>query len=212
MKNIYSKLYLWLFIGLLVTFLTGAYTASNKDALSVIFTKGYYWIFALVELGVAIFLSVRITKMSATTAKVCYLLYTFLTGLTFSTIFIAYKLTSIIMVFGITSVLFLGLALVGMYTKKDLTKLGTYLFMALIGILISIFINVFLHNSSFDIMICIVSVIIFLGYIAYDINKISKLDGFLGEDNLAIFGAFQLYLDFINVFIDLLRLFGDAND
>ena len=212
MKNIYSKLYLWLFIGLLVTFLTGAYTASNKDALSVIFTKGYYWIFALVELGVAIFLSVRITKMSATTAKVCYLLYTFLTGLTFSTIFIAYKLTSIIMVFGITSVLFLGLALVGMYTKKDLTKLGSYLFMALIGILISIFINVFLHNSSFDIMICIVSVIIFLGYIAYDINKISKLDGFLGEDNLAIFGAFQLYLDFINVFIDLLRLFGDAND
>ena len=212
MKNIYSKVYLWLFIGLLVTFLTGAYTASNKDALSVIFTKGYYWIFALVELGVAIFLSARITKMSATTAKVCYLLYTFLTGLTFSTIFIAYKLTSIIMVFGITSVLFLGLALVGMYTKKDLTKLGSYLFMALIGILISIFINVFLHNSSFDIMICIVSIIIFLGYIAYDINKISKLDGFLGEDNLAIFGAFQLYLDFINVFIDLLRLFGDAND
>ena len=185
MKNIYSKVYLWLFIGLLVTFLTGAYTASNKDALSVIFTKGYYWIFALVELGVAIFLSVRITKMSATTAKVCYLLYTFLTGLTFSTIFIAYKLTSIIMVFGITSVLFLGLALVGMYTKKDLTKLGSYLFMALIGILISIFINVFLHNSSFDIMICIVSIIIFLGYIAYDINKISILP------------LFPLYINFL---------------
>lgn len=212
MGKVYSKVYLWLFIGLLVTFLTGVYTATNKDALEVIFSKGFYWIFAVVEIGIAIFLSARIAKMSTTSARICYLLYTFLTGLTFSSIFIAYKLTSIIMVFGITSALFLGFALIGTYTKLDLSKLGTYLFMMLIGIIICTIVNIFLHNTMFDILICSVGIIIFLGYIAYDIQRISSLEEYIEEDKVAVYGAFQLYLDFINVFVDLLRLFGDSND
>jgi len=211
-NKIYSKVYLWLFVGLLITFLTGAYTATNEAALSVIFSKGYYWIFALIELGLAIFLSARIHKMQPTTAKTLYLIYTFFSGLTFASLFIVYKLESIILVFGVTSLLFLIFALIGHFTKLDLSKVGTYLIMMLVGVIICTIINIFLQNSTFDIVISAVSVIIFLGFIAYDVQKIKRLNGYLAEDNLAIIGAFELYLDFINVFIDLLRLFGKSDD
>lgn len=211
-NKIYSKVYLWLFIGLLVTFATGAYTATNEDALSVIFNKGYYWIFVLLELGLAIFLSARIHKMQPTTARIIYLLYTFLSGLTFASLFVVYKLESIILVFAITAVLFLIFALIGHYTKMDLSKIGTYLIMMLIGVIICTIVNLFLQNSTFDIVISCISVVVFLGFIAYDIQKLKRLSGYLSEDNLAVIGAFELYLDFINIFIDLLRLFGKSDD
>lgn len=211
-NKIYSKVYLWLFIGLLVTFLTGAYTATNEDALSVIFTKGYYWIFVLIELGLAIFLSVRIHKMQPTTAKISYLLYTFFSGLTFASLFVVYKLESIILVFAVTAVLFLLFAIIGHFTKMDLSKIGTYLIMMLIGIILCTLVNLFLQNSTFDIVISAISIVVFLGFIAYDVQKIKRLNGYLVEDNLAVIGAFELYLDFINIFIDLLRLFGKADD
>ncbi len=211
-NKIYSKVFLWLFIGMLMTFLTGIYTTTNESALSVIFSGGFYWILVVVELLLAIFLSARIHKMSPTTARICYLLYTFLTGLTFSSVFIVYKLESILLVFGITSLLFLVFALIGKTTKIDLSKLGTYLLMMLLGIIICSIINIFLGDSTFDLVISCISIIIFLGYIAYDVQKIKRLNGFLAEDNLAVIGAFELYLDFINIFIDLLRLFGKADD
>lgn len=213
MKNkIYSKMFMWLFVGLLVTFITGIYTATNDSALNVIFGKGAYIFLVIAELFVAIFLSVRITKMQPTTAKVLYLLYTFLTGLTFSSLFIVYKLTSILLVFGVTSVLFLIFALIGKYTKVDLSRFGIYLLMMLFGIIICSIINIFIGNTTFDIVICIISTIVFLGYIAYDIKKVERLEGLLEDDNLAVLGAFELYLDFINLFIDLLRLFGNSRD
>lgn len=211
-NKIYSKVFLWLFIGMLVTFITGIYTTTNEAALSVIFSGGFYWILVVAELLLAIFLSARIHKMSSTTARICYLLYTFLTGLTFSSLFIVYKLESILLVFGITSLLFLVFALIGKTTKIDLSKLGTYLLMMLLGIIICSIINIFLGNSTFDLVISCISIIVFLGYIAYDVQKIKRLNGFLAEDNLAVIGAFELYLDFINIFIDLLRLFGKADD
>ena len=155
-NKVYSKVYFWLFIGLLVTFLTGIYTATNKDALAVIFTQGFYWIFLLIELGLAIFLSARIHKMQPTTAKISYLLYTFFSGLTFSSIFITYKLESIILVFAITSVLFLIFAVIGYFTKIDLSKIGTFLLMILIGVIICTIVNIFLQNSTFDLILSII--------------------------------------------------------
>ncbi len=211
-NKIYSKIYFWLFVGLLVTFATGAYTANNQDALSVIFAKGYYWILILIELGLAIFLSARIHKMQPTTAKISYLLYAFFSGLTFASLFVVYKLESIILVFAVTAILFLIFALIGHFTKLDLSKIGTYLIMLLIGIILCTLVNLFLQNSTFDIIISIISIIIFLGFIAYDVQKIKRLNGYLIEDNLAVLGAFELYLDFINIFIDLLRLFGKTDD
>ena len=213
MKNeIYSKIFMWMFIGLALTFGVAYYTSTNVDALSVIFGKGMYVVFAIVEVVLAIVLGVRVTKMNPTVAKFCYLLYACLTGLTFSSIFVAYKLASIVMVFGITAVLFLIFAIIGKTTKMDLSKLGTYLFMMLMGVIICSIINIFLQSEGFNLGITIVSLIIFLGYIAFDIQKIKRLEAVVPEENLAILGAFELYLDFINVFIDLLRLFGDSNN
>lgn len=211
-NKIYSKVYLWLFIGLLVTFITGAYVATNSELLSIVFSKGIYWIFVLIELGLAIFLSARIHKMKPNTAKISYILYTIFSGLTFSSIFIIYELQSIILVFAVTSTLFLVFAVIGHLTKLDLSRVGTYLLMMLIGIIICTVVNIFLQNSTFDIVISCISIIVFLGFIAYDVQKIKRLNGYLLEDNLAVIGAFELYLDFINIFIDLLRLFGKADD
>ena len=203
---------MWMSIGLLVTFLTGIYTSTNVDALEVIFNKSGYWILLIIELGLAIFLSARIHKMSPTTAKVCYLLYTFFTGLTFSSIFIVYKIESIMLIFLVTAILFLIFAIIGKTTKVDLTKISTILFMALLGIIICTIINIFLQNSTFDMILSGISVLIFMGFIAYDIQKIKRLEGWINQDNLAVIGAFELYLDFINIFLDLLSLFGDSKD
>ena len=213
MKNdIYTKVFMWLFVGLALTFGTGLAISYNSEAIRTITKTNFYWILILVELGVAIFLSVRIHKMQPTTAKICYLLYSFLTGLTFSTFFVVYKISSIVMVFGITAVLFLIFAIIGKITKLDLSKLGTYLLMLILGVIICSIINIFIGSSALDLGLCILSTVIFLGFIAYDVQKIQRMEGLLEEDNLAIFSAFQLYLDFINVFIDLIRIFGDAKD
>ena len=209
-NKIYSKTFIWMAIGLLVTFLTAIYTSTNIDALTVIFSKGGYIVLAILEIVVAIFLSARIHKMQATTARICFLLYAFLTGLTFSSIFIVYKLTSIISVFGITSVLFIIFACIGKYTNLNLSKIGTYLFMGLIGIILLSIVSIFV--PAFNLSLAILGLIIFLGYIAYDVQMIERRQTYLTEDNAAIMCAFQLYLDFINVFIDLLRIFGDSNN
>lgn len=209
-KEKYSKVFLWMFLGLLVTFATGVYTSTNIDALSVIFIKGGYIALVIIELIVVIFLSARITKMSPTTAKICFLLYSFLNGLTFSSIFIVYKLSSIISVFGVASLLFLIFAAIGKYTKLDLTKISTFLFMGLIGIIILSIVSVFV--PTLNLVVAILSIIIFLGYVAYDMQMIERRSGMMNDDNLAIYCAFQLYIDFINIFLDLLRIFGDARD
>lgn len=211
-NKLYSKIYLWLFIGLLITFTTGLYVSTNKELLLMIFANKFYWLLGLIELGLAIFLSVRIHKMKTITAKISYILYTVLSGLTFASIFIVYQLQSIILIFLVTAILFLIFATIGYFTKIDLSKIGTYLFMILLGVIICTIINLFLQNSTFDIIITSISIIVFLGFIAYDIQKIKRLTGHLSEENLAIISAFQLYLDFINIFIDLLRLFGKSDD
>lgn len=213
MKNkIYPKTFMYLFIGLLITFLTGYYVQTNQDMLEFIFTGGTYIFLVILELGVAIFLSARITKMSPITAKTCYLLYSFLSGLSFSSVFVIYKLESILMVFLVAAALFLIFALIGYFTKLDLTKIGTYLLMILLGVVICSVINVFVGNETFDIVVTCISIVVFLGYIAYDIQQVKRLEGMIDDENLAVISAFQLYLDFINIIYDLLRLFGNFND
>ena len=213
MRNeIYSKVFLWLFVGLAVTFGTGFFLSMNEVMVENIINSGMYWIVVIAELGIAMFLGFRIKKMNYTTALICYLAYSFITGLTFSLLFLAYKLTSIISVFAITSILFLIFGLYGKYTKRDLSRMSTFLFMGLIGIIVAGIIGIFVQNSMFAATINVISIIIFLGYIAYDMNSIEKIASYVGEDKAAVYCAFQLYLDFINIFIDLLQLIGDSND
>lgn len=208
-NKIFTKIFMWMFVGLLITFGTGYYVSLNSNMFYNVFAK-YYLILAIVEIGVAIFLSVRIRKMSPMTAKILYLLYTFLTGLTFSAIFVVYEITSIIFVFLISALIFGVFALIGYFTKIDLTRIGIYLMMALFGIIICSIINIFVHSETFNMALVIGALILFIIYVAYDIQVIKKnMYGIPEEDNLAIYGAFQLYIDFINIFIRLLELFGN---
>ena len=212
MNNILSKVFLWMFVGLLLTFVTGYYVSTNEFAIGRIMNGPIYIVLAVIEIILVIFLSARITKMSSTTAKICFLLYSFITGLTFGAIFIAYEVGSIIYTFLITAVLFGLFALFGKVTKIDLTKIGSYLIIGLIGVIIVSIINIFLKSSGLELLLSIVTIIIFLGMTAYDIQKIGKLEGVIPEENLPIYGALQLYLDFINIFIELLKFFGKAKD
>ena len=211
-NKIFSKIFFWMFIGLAITFGIGYYVSINENMLYNVFSR-YYVFLIIAEIAVVIWLSAGIRRMKSNTAKLLFCAYSFLTGLTFSSIFVVYQITSIISVFGITSLIFLIFALIGHYTKIDLTKFGTYLFMALIGVIICSLINMFVGSSTFDLGITIVCLIIFIFYVAYDIQIIKRnLYNISEEDNLAIYGALQLYLDFINIFLRLLQLFGKNRD
>ena len=214
MKNEFlSKVYMNLFLGLLITFLTGYVVSTNINA-TIFFCTGYMrWILVIAELIIAFVLPDRIHKLSGTTAKMLYLLYAALTGLALTSIFILYEIASIIWIFLVTSILFGIFAFIGKTTTDDLSKFGVYLFMGLLAILILSIINIFIYNNTLDMITCSIGIIIFLGYVAYDMKKISRLNYYnLYEDNMATIGAFSLYLDFINIFIKLLRLFEKTRD
>ena len=205
----FGKVFMWMFIGLLITFLTGYVVSSNDNMLYNIFSGGTYFILIIIELVLVVYLSARIHKMQVTTARIVFILYSFVSGLTFGSIFIVFKMSSIMLIFLITALLFGIFALIGRFTKLDLTKAGTILLMMLLGIVICTFVNVFLKNDTLDLFVSYISIIIFLGFTAYDMQKIKMLSyEFDDEGKIAIIGALELYLDFINIFIDLLRIFG----
>lgn len=208
-NKLFSKVFLWLFVGLLVTFATGYAIQNNEPLLNNLFTgKGYFLIW-IAEIVLALVLSFRIHKMNPTTATVLYLLYTMLTGLTFATIFIVYQLDSIIFVFGITAVVMLIFGLIGYKTNLDLTKISTFLLIGLISLILLSILSVFIQSVALNFGLILFSLLLFLIYVAYDVQMIKrKVYGINNEDSLAIYGAFQLYIDFINIFLDLLRLFG----
>lgn len=212
-NKIYSKIYGWMFIGLLISFITGYYVSTNDNMLYNIYTNASLPIILfLVEIGVVLAISAGLNKFSTMTLKILYVVYSLVTGVTLSTIFIAYRMDSIIYVFIVTSIMFAIMALIGHKTTIDITKIGTILLVGLLGIIIASLINLFIGSSSFDIMICIVGVIIFTIYIAYDVQVIKSQLETIEEDRLVIYGALQLYLDFINIFLKILRLFGKRND
>ena len=151
--------------------------------------------------------------MKPATAFVSFIIYSAVSGLTFSTIFVTYELSSIMFVFLLAAFIFAIFAFLGAVTKIDLSKLGTYLFIGLIAIIICSIINIFLNNSTFDLIVSIIAIVIFVIYTAYDVQQIQRLNelSLIPEDNLAIYGALELYLDFINLFLRLLQLFGSSN-
>lgn len=210
-NKVFSKVFMWMFIGLLVTFGTGYIVSANENMMYNVFKGGTYFLLIIIELVLVIALAARIQKMNPTTAKILFILYSFVTGLTFGSIFVVYKLSAIMLVFLITSIMFGLFALIGAFTNIDLTKFGTFLLMALLGVVLCAIINIFLHNSTFDLIISCVSVLIFLFFVAYDIQKIKVWSNNMDEERLAIIGALELYIDFINIFLDLLKLFGNRD-
>lgn len=207
-----SKSFLWMFIGLIVTYVTGLVVSFNETMLENIF-GGSYFVFAIIELILVIVLSARVMKMKPTTAKICFLLYSFVSGLTFSSIFVVYNLNSIMLIFLITAIIFGIMSLIGYKTNVDLTSLGTYLLFALLAAVIVMIVNMFLGSSTLELIISVVCVLIFIGITAFDVQKIKSLENSgLPEDNLAIYGALDLYLDFINLFLHLLSIFGNSDN
>ena len=171
------------------------------------------WILLFAELGLVFYTTARINHLSLTTATTLFILYSAINGVTLSAIFLAYTLTSIASVFFITAGTFAATALYGYSTKRDLSKLGGILFMALIGLILATVVNLFLHNSMLDLMLSYAGVVIFVGLTAWDSQKIKQMLAMqtdMGEtaQKMALMGALSLYLDFINLFLYLLRIFG----
>ena len=206
-NQLFSKIYMWLCLGLLITFGVGYFVQENVSLLSFIFSNNLYFFIIIAEVILALVLSVRIHKMSSRTATILYLIYTALTGLTFSSIFVVYELQSIIYIFLVTAVILFVFGLIGYKTNIDLSKFGTILMIGLIAVILLSIVSIFVEGLNLG--LTVLSLVIFIGYIAYDVQMIKKRLYYSdNDDSLAIYGAFQLYLDFINVFIDLLRLFG----
>lgn len=172
------------------------------------------WVIFIAQIGLVIWLSARITKMSMTSATLLFILYSVLMGVTMSTIFMVYTMGSIASVFFITAGMFLAMSLIGYFTRLDLTRLGSLLFMALIGVVIASVVNIFLDSETLYWIISYVAVVVFVGLTAYDTQKIKEMLAEYGQADemghkLALYGALTLYLDFINLFLYLLRIFGD---
>lgn len=212
-KTIFSKVYMWMFLGLMVSFLVGAFVSTQENILYNLYKNNIIWPLLIVELLIAIVLSAGISKMSAVVAKILFFVYSVTTGLTLSSVFVVYELSSVVLVFAETALIFGLFAFLGSYTKIDLTKIGTFCYMALFGIIVATLINLFVGNQTFDIILNGLGILIIVGIVAYDTQKIKHLQySMIDEDKIAILGAFQLYLDFINIFLRLIQLYGKSKD
>jgi FtsH-binding integral membrane protein len=164
-------------------------------------------------LGLVFFLSFRIRTMSFATAQISFWAYAALMGLSLGSVFIVYQMPSITRIFFITAGTFAGMSIYGYTTKRDLTGMGSFLIMGLIGVILASVVNIFMKSDSLGFALSLISVLIFVGLTAYDTQKIKEMylenDGFEVAGKKAIMGALALYLDFINLFLNLLRLFGD---
>ncbi len=216
-KNVLTSTFGWLFVGLLVCFGISFLTSYNEDILLLAFTWAGYntiYLYAVLELILVFALSLFIKKMPATLAKICYILYTALTGLSLTGIFLVYTTSSIAFVFLATAIIFGVFALVGKNTNVDLSKWYIYLVVALFAIIFLEIINIFVLNETLDMILCIIGIVVFAGFVAYDIKKVILIANstVTDESNMGIYCAFQLFLDIINIFLDLIRLFGRRKD
>lgn len=199
----------WMATALTVTAAVGYFVAMSPQIQQVVLS--WFLPLVLIELGVAFVLGMFASRMSGIAAAALFMGYAALSGLTFSVFFLVYELGSMASVFVLTAGMFAAMAFYGMTTKKDLSSWGTFLFMGLIGVVLAGIVNIFMQNSMLQFVISCVAVVVFTGLAAYDVRKLRELhaqaDG-TAVSSLSITGAFILYLDFINLFIALLRLFG----
>ncbi|MBR4160256.1 MAG: Bax inhibitor-1/YccA family protein [Bacteroidaceae bacterium] len=212
MRNVY----IWMTCGLLMTALTAMVIAKNENWTYAIATSGLYWGLFIAELALVFFISARIHKLSFTTAGLMFAAYAIINGATLSIISLIYTAESIAQAFFVSAGTFGAMSLVGFFIKKDLSAIGRVLIMALWGLIIATVVNIFLQNSFTASLLNYAGVIIFVGLTAYDTQKIkvmlqeSQAHGVNDDTNkLALMGSLALYLDFINLFLYILRIFGN---
>jgi len=207
-----SRVYGWMFLGLLLTAGTAVAVASSPTLIeTLVLNRGLFLIMIFAQLGVVIFLSVRVAKMAPLTAAVLFLAYSAMVGVTSSTIFMVYTGASIMSAFMIAAAMFGSMAVYGSLTKRSLAGVGQFMFMGLIGLIIASIVNIFLFSDVVAFVISVVGVLVFTGLTAWDAQRLKNMavalpDGRVGA--YAVVGALSLYLDFINLFFFILRLLG----
>lgn len=215
-----QSVYNWMAVGLALTAVVAYFTAHSETMMRFIFGNRLVFFGLIIgELVLVFTLSARVGKMRSSTATALFVLYASLNGLTLSAIFIAYTGASIAATFFVCAATFLACSVYGWMTKRDLTSFGGFLMMGLIGIIIASLVNLFIQSSAMQMIISYIGVLVFVGLTAYDTQKIKHmamtqpddLDGAVIRKG-AIIGALSLYLDFINLFLMLLRIFGGARD
>ncbi len=209
-----AAVYRWMTLGLLTTAGVAYGVASSEAAMQMIFgNKIIFWGLIIAELGLVFTISAAVNRLSAATAGGLFLLYSALNGATLSAVLLLYTGTSVASAFAVTAGTFGAMSFYGTVTKKDLTSWGTFLFMGLIGVVIASLVNLFLQSGMMSFIISCVSVVVFTGLTAYDTQKLRSIAAAGGGSAaLPITGALTLYLDFINLFLALLRLFGSRRD
>jgi uncharacterized protein len=213
-----AKVFNWMAIGLGLTGIVAYLTARSGLAMAIVATP-LFFVLILAELGIVFYLSARIDKLQPGTATGLFVGYSFLNGLTLSAIFLAYTSASIAGTFFITAGMFGAMAVYGLVTKRDLSAMGSFMFMGLIGIILASIVNIFLKSSSLYWTISVIGVLVFVGLTAWDVQKLKNMgeQGIMEQGEAAIrkgsiIGALALYLDFINLFLMLLRFFGSSRE
>ncbi len=212
--SLMRKVYTWMMLAMAITAFMAYTIANNATFINALFTSSATMlILILAELGLVIFLTARINRMSLTTATLMFVIYSAINGIVLAPIFLVYTESSIVNTFIITAVTFAVMALFGYRTSKNLSKIGQILFMALIGLIVATFVNIFVASSGFEMILNYAGVLIFVGLTAWDSQKIKYMllqceDAGEGAQKIALMGALSLYLDFINLFLYLLRIFG----
>jgi len=218
-KTFIAGVFGWMFLALGITAITSWLFASSPELMASLYNAQggmtlLGWIVLLAPIGFVIWLSAGFNRMSASSMVLVFVAYSILMGMSLSFIFLAYTGTSIAATFMITAGMFGVMALLGYTTKTDLTRFGSIMMMGLIGIIIASVVNMFLHSSGMDYIISFLGVLIFTGLSAYDVQKLKRIGAGMveGAENtrkMTIMGALTLYLDFINLFLFLLRFFGN---
>ncbi len=218
MPAIIRRVYTWMTLALVITGLTSYVVAHNQSLINLIF--GSRWVFfglIIAELAMVIWLSARVFRMSLMAGTLLFIAYSVLNGATLASIFLAFTSASLAKTFFICAGTFLVMSIYGTVTKTDLSSIGKLLIMALIGVIIATVVNLFLHSSALDMIISYVGVLVFVGLTAWDTQKIRALlaDADYADETthkMALMGALSLYLDFVNMFLFLLRIFGRGNN
>ena len=214
LPELMRKVYVWMTLALVITGFTAYAVAATPNLQQLVFANTWVlWGLIIAEVGLVIAINAAINKLSLAMATLLFILYSVINGATLSVIFVAYSIGTISKVFFITAGTFAVMAFIGYVTKTDLSKMGKILFMALIGIIIATVVNIFVKSSGLDMILSYVGVLVFVGLTAYDTQKIKQMlwqAGNVSETSqkVALLGALSLYLDFINLFLYLLRIFG----
>lgn len=203
--------YGWMTLALFVSAIVGLYIATNMNLLYALVASSAYWLVAIAEIVVVIVLSARAQKMSSAAAKVWFLVYAVLNGVTFGSIFAIYGLGIAGYAFFVTAIAFGVMTIYGYVTKTDLTKIGNLFVMALFGLVIATIAGLFIQTPGYTMALMYIGVIIFIGLIGYDTQKIKQFAYAESQGmvrNASIIGALTLYLDFVNIFVRLVRIMG----